>query len=927
MKLLTLFLILTSFQVHAADIMAGMRESFISAKNFPYGGDSTARLRKSIKKQGFDYFVLNTKLSTSKLNTSYVFRPRWSSNMRDLETMISYIRLGGGRAVIKPQLVLEDDLVTITPYEVNVSNVNKNLLLHTYQRELNGYLRLSNKTELDSFIIGSGLSGLYRDSSFTKSLLAMHKNVRKGLNDKTELGLHLNGVETLLTVSKNKALVEGIKNTVDVIYYPVNDLPVFNSRNTKSDMLAELEDLLLKHKSIFGDIKFALSDVVLPICKKIEQFCEKGIKDSEARAVLESFSSTITELEKLYDISAVELVTSTTNYEPDTPDKRFLYYRDFFTTLNVKELFGQNEAKRIDPPLSSLAPKGKKACVFYDVKDNGPIKDMMGRVHSTMLVSLLGAFPAYDAKRFDINDYQKGDLSACNKAFYIASNFGLEVPSSFLKDAREYVKTKNLLWFNYKANKLLKDSGLSFEVPFILSPNRLPTRYNHDIGFFQYFEYKGEEFFKKSGWSATANNFLSSPELHKIKINNKEKVDVLSLARHNKTGEKTPYIVKENIQKGQFWYVADLPFSFVHYEDRYLILTDILWDFLEVDAPTGPPKAMVRFEDINPSLDLADLNWAMQYLGNNDVPFSLAVIPYFADMMGQTTMEDYKVTFKPITKYPDFIASLKYADKLGADMVWHGVAHQVDDYLSGYNGVSGSDYEFWLYPENTPIPYDSVDWVMDRLTMGEDIFREIGITPVAWEIPHYAASVLDYYIFGKVFEWTYHRSVIFDHSVKRNSEIESDTYMFDCLSKECRERRRALLRNIEVDADYSTFGASLYPYPIYKDAYGQKVMPETLGMIDFAFYSPNTWRPVNKPEDIIRRAKKLKVIRGAYASFFWHSILLSPQARYYSDVPGSYETIGGKNSLRLIVTELKKMGYEFVSISDCSLFPQKRCRK
>jgi len=93
-------------------------------------------------------------------------------------------------------------------------------------------------------------------------------------------------------------------------------------------------------------------------------------------------------------------------------------------------------------------------------------------------------------------------------------------------------------------------------------------------------------------------------------------------------------------------------------------------------------------------------------------------------------------------------------------------------------------------------------------------------------------------------------------------------------------------------------------------------------MIDFAFYDPNTWRPVSKPEDLLRRAKKLRVIRGAMASFFWHPHMLNPKGRYYQEVPGSYEKIGGKNSLRLVIKGLKELGYTFKSIEDQSIFPE-----
>jgi hypothetical protein len=93
-------------------------------------------------------------------------------------------------------------------------------------------------------------------------------------------------------------------------------------------------------------------------------------------------------------------------------------------------------------------------------------------------------------------------------------------------------------------------------------------------------------------------------------------------------------------------------------------------------------------------------------------------------------------------------------------------------------------------------------------------------------------------------------------------------------------------------------------------------------MVDFAFYPTNTWRPISSPTDILRRAKKLKVIRGAVASFFWHPQLLNPNSRYYIENPGSYEAIGGKKTLTALIDGIQALGYEFVSIGDNSLFPR-----
>ena len=398
-----------------------------------------------------------------------------------------------------------------------------------------------------------------------------------------------------------------------------------------------------------------------------------------------------------------------------------------------------------------------------------------------------------------------------------------------------------------------------------------------------------------------------------------------SLARHSKDkNRETPYIVSTGTSEGgEVWYVADSPFSFTHYEDRYYIFTDLLWDIVE-ETPTHGPKAMVRIEDVNPTQDLGALKWAVDYLRDSNTPVAFALIPFYGDTFGLQE-PDFKPVFQPVTKFPNFMGTLRYSQRRGVDMVLHGVAHMAGDIVSGYDGISGSDYEFWLYPENTPLPFDSVDWVMNRFDMAESLLKELKIKTHVFEAPHYAASVLDYHLFARNFEWTWHRSIYFPFTLKGDSAIPSHMRFGGCNDAACREERRGYLRNIEVEADYKDFGGQITPYIIHKDVYGQALIPETLGMIDFAFYSPTTWRPVSNPEDVLRRARKLKVVRGAIASFFWHPQLLEPRSRYYRENPGSWEQMGGKKSLTRVVEGLKDLGYEFVSINDCSLFPREGC--
>lgn len=562
---------------------------------------------------------------------------------------------------------------------------------------------------------------------------------------------------------------------------------------------------------------------------------------------------------------------------------------------------------------------GKLACIYYDKIDAPPVIDRMGDIHSIMLESNLGAFKNWRVERFSINDYQWGQMQECGVVFYLATNFMTEHAPYFLKELAEKSVSTPVVWFNYNFNNFVSvlesiNRHPGFEVPYVLQAETTPTPHNLDPGFYRFFDYKGETFFKVTEWNYGSNNFAASTEINGINILDHNLVEVLSKARHSWSNKEIPYVVRS----GNIWYFADSPMSFTHYEDRYFILADLLWDILDEEAPKKR-IALARFEDIAPNTNIDYLRWAIDYMASQKAPFSLALIPQFIDVIGDNgTMTAVN---ESIDKYPRLIQAVRYAIARGGSIVMHGVSHALGNVISGYDALTGSDYEFWLYPENTPLPFDSVDWFTKRIERGIEIFNKLGFRPAAFEVPHYAASVMNYMILGKMFPWNYHRTVYFPYKIIQDTGLPQELMAYNCDPAKCGDRRRAILNNINVEVDYHTFGGVPVPYIIYNDPYGQRIIPETLGMIDFAFYGPKTWRPVSKPEDIIRRARKLKVVRGAVASFFWHPQLLDENFRYYREVPNSFETIGGKNSLRIVVEGIKKLGYEFVSIENKEFFP------
>jgi uncharacterized protein YdaL len=606
------------------------------------------------------------------------------------------------------------------------------------------------------------------------------------------------------------------------------------------------------------------------------------------------------------------------------------FFRNFLNFYFVLFVCFSTELLRASKPT-------QLACVVYDRENND---DLVGAIHAHMLENLLGAFPSWSTLRFKAQSENFVELiQDCDALFYLATHFSSLPPEGGLDALVEFSQKKILIWFHYKLEfyeatfrEKFPNDSLGFSVGQILQMDQEATPTVPDGGFYRYFEYKGEEFEKNARWDLAQNRLAVNPEivdlrlLHPVDPN----LQVYSWARHSKKVDlKTPYALKKKFnQGGKLWVLGDSPFSFVDYGDRYFVFTDLLWDILEIpNPPAGPLGALVRLEDINPSMNSEHVRWAVDYLATENVPFSAAVIPYFSSPHGRYS-PDKRPIFKPADEFPSFKGILRYLKARNADFVFHGVAHQAGSIISGYDAISGSDYEFWLYPENTPMPQDSSDWVLNRLELGENIFLRNGIKPVAWEVPHYAASVLDYILFGKVFEWNFHRPINFVFDILEKAPLESKHLMFECLSDECRDERRRLARKLDVEADYRAFGGQIIPYRVYKDTFGQAIIPETLGMVDYLMYPSGTWRPVSKPEDVLKRAKQMRVVRGSFASFFWHPSLLDPKARFYEENPESYlELDQGRDTLRLLVEGIKDLGYEFKSISDCELFPRRDCVK
>jgi uncharacterized protein YdaL len=145
----------------------------------------------------------------------------------------------------------------------------------------------------------------------------------------------------------------------------------------------------------------------------------------------------------------------------------------------------------------------------------------------------------------------------------------------------------------------------------------------------------------------------------------------------------------------------------------------------------------------------------------------------------------------------------------GGTPIMHGVTHQV-------HGLSGDEYEFWDELGNRAVGGDSAEFVTRRLRMGFAECFNNGIYPVAFEVPHYGASEIDYRTLGRSFSLFYDRPM--------------------------------------VTPDDTT--AQMVPYPVV-DQYGRHIVPETLGYL-----------PEDDPDPLklVAYARTMRVVRDGVAS-------------------------------------------------------------
>jgi uncharacterized protein YdaL len=495
----------------------------------------------------------------------------------------------------------------------------------------------------------------------------------------------------------------------------------------------------------------------------------------------------------------------------------------------------------LQPASAQTVPK---TLIIYDAPPNTEFSKL-SLAYGIMLKNLMAHFDA-TVQLQDVESYTTGQVEAYDAVFYLGGYYNNTLPPAFVADI--YNTQKTVVWFKYNLWQLAWDPAYNFATKFgfnfasLRGMNAIPTAANPAPGFFDTITYKTKPFVKYYSFDSAAGAINADPEFGVTTITDPTKATALVSASNPKTAETAPYVTRS----GNFWYVADLPFSYIGPRDRYLVLTDLLHDILGINHPESH-KAMVRLEDVGALVTVASMKSLTDYLYQKKIPFSIAVIPHYVDALGVYN-GGIPMTV-PLSQATNLKRAINYALPRGGEVVMHGYTHQYSNMRNRHTGVSGDDYEFWNIVANTPVVEDSTAWALGRLNAGIQELKSNGYNPVAWETPHYHASALSSKAVPLVFNTTYQRVVYFT----------ADQPNF----------------NAGVGKDFAV--GQIFPYVIKRDHYGQRVLPENLGNIEYDISNIDPTSNFNYTwQDILINAQYAKTVRDGYASFFFHPFWLEP---------------------------------------------------
>ncbi len=548
--------------------------------------------------------------------------------------------------------------------------------------------------------------------------------------------------------------------------------------------------------------------------------------------------------------------------------------------------------------------------------DKGPQShESLQKTYTVFLQNLLGHFPEVQQILSPIESYQSGDIELCRASIYIGSYFDNHLPEAFLKDFT--TSRRNLAWVGYSIWRLGKDRlqkifGHTYE-GMVAANTEVRIGPDDRPSFFQDILYKGEVFRKFASWSpGNPPVFIGPFEQVRLKPTLAERTQVLAQARQSGTGEIIPYALRS----GNRFYIAEIPFSYIHEADRYLVFADMLFDILDLPPRHLTRPAVLKIDSFHALSALGLYKAVIKALREERIPVNLAVVPIFFDPLYVYDRKPYE-EFLPIGFKPEALSLLHSLRKTPTTFLWNGVTHQYGRSKNAFSGATPHDFEFWDGVNNTAIQGESALSIVDRLQQGLHFWRSADLEdPLIWLTPNNQASALGYHVFARVHPWNFGRIMYFPHQLSGASKIENPAELWlTSHAQDAFDNRRRYFSAMHVDVpEYARGNPQFFPYELYADIYGQRVIPENLGTL-IARSGPGL--PGRRlVDDLLADAKRNLVIRDAWASLSFNPSLTLP-----FDRGGLGEYPGDTRELRRLLRGLRSLGYEFI---DLKIFASQR---
>jgi len=525
---------------------------------------------------------------------------------------------------------------------------------------------------------------------------------------------------------------------------------------------------------------------------------------------------------------------------------RYVRTRSLDASPAAVPLTGPARLAGLAAPAGQPGPGGdpnRRTLVLYDEGGQPPQLAHQYAMQAANLVSRGTAWVMHPIGR-----YAAGELAGYQAAIYVGVG-ERPVPPAFLADvARSRVP---VLWF-----------GSGIRQHFASNPalaSALGWAPGEDVHGVDGVDYRGQLLKRR----ADGNDALV-----RIVVSGGGPAEVLGVARRA-GGSTLPWAVRS----GALTYVAEVPFSYIGPTDRYLAAADLVLRTVAPDAPDRR-RALIRLEDVGPAANPDDIRAAADYLSARNVPFSIAVYPFYRDPRGAANHG--RPTERRLVDAPKVVDALEYARQRGGVLIMHGYTHQYDDVLNPYTGTSGEDFEFYRAHVDDannvrfdgPVLKDSADWVTQRLSAGRGEFVRVGLPdPDIFEFPHYTASLASYRTVHQMFGVRYDQGSYFDGQ---------------CPAGDCADHGAAPGEMFQ----------QFFPYPV-RDVYGSVVIPENLLSVSEAYNN----NPAHSADDVVANAAAMTVVRDGVVSGFYHPYL-------------------GVERLGRIVEGISALGYTFVSPYD-----------